>query len=138
MNAPPPPSDAEPAPNNRAMAIILVLVVALVAVAVGPLLMRERDQRQLLETGTDATAEIVSLEDTGDRMNENPIVQLDVMVHPEGGEPYKATIVTDLSVVDLQNYRVGVKVRVRYDDADPSKVALVGPLPAPASPPPSK
>jgi hypothetical protein len=130
-NEPLQPAEANTPPNPVVVAVILAIVVAIVALAAGPLLMRERAEQQVLETGTDATAEILAMKDTGDRINDNPVVQLDVVVHPEGGEPYQATIETALSVVDLQNYRVGVKIRVRYDDSDPSKVALVGPLPSP-------
>jgi len=128
-NEPIQPTEVQPRPKPGTIAIILLVVVAIAAVAVGPLLMDAREERQLLETGTDATAEILSLKDTGDRINENPVVEIAVKVQPEGGEPYSATISTALSVVDLQNYRAGVKVRVRYDPSDPSKVALVGPMP---------
>lgn len=109
---------------------MVLLAFGMVAVVGGPTLIQACEERRLLEEGVDATATIILLEDTRDTINDRPVVRLTVDVHAEGREPWRAQIVTPLSPVDLQNYRVGVQVRVRYDAQDPRKVALVGPLPA--------
>ena len=93
----------------------------------GPFLVEGFRERAILKNGTDATATIIALRDTRDRVNENPVVELTVEVEAEGLKPYRAQIVTPLSAVELQSYPVGARVRVRYDPEDPSKVALVGP-----------
>jgi hypothetical protein len=125
------PEDMPPVPPGMKRLggiLIAALFIGVVALMAGPTLMDAWAERQLLKNGTDATATILALEDTRDVVNENPVVRLTVEVAAEGREPWRADIVTPLSPVDLQNYRVGAQVRVRYDPADPSKVALVGPL----------
>lgn len=121
--------DMPPVPPGFKRFVSFVLVAFLlgfIGLMVGPTLMEAWQEHRLLEDGTDASATILSLEDTNDTVNERPVVRLGVQVTAEGLEPYNAQIVTPLSVVDLVNYKVGAQVRVRYDPADPSKVALVG------------
>lgn len=130
------PVELPPGAKWLALGVVLVLVLGLIALFAGPTLMLAWQEHQLLEQGSDATAEIIQVKDTRDRVNENPVVQLTVEVHAEGREPYRAAIVTPLSAVDLQHYRVGAQVYVRYDPADPRKVALVGPAPAKPQPQP--
>jgi hypothetical protein len=129
------PEDMPPVPPGfkRFMGLgLAVFVIGFFAVLAGPTLMDAWAERQLLKNGSDATATIVALQDTRDVVNEQPVVRLTVDVTVEGREPWRAEIVTPLSPVDLQNYRVGAQVRVRYNPEEPSKVALVGPLlPAP-------
>ena len=108
--------------------VIFAFVITVFGLMAGPFLLDGWREQQVLKHGADATATILQLEDTKDRANENPIVRLTVEVTPAAGEPYRASIVTPISVVDLKNYDVGGAIRVRYDPEDPSKVALVGPL----------
>ena len=101
-------------PNRKSLAgCCLSLLFALVAgvlwvVMIGSTLVQGCEEHRVLKEGTDATATILALEDTRNRMNENPVVRLTVEVEAEGRAPYRAEIVTPLSPVDLQNYRVGV------------------------------
>lgn len=113
--------------KSTAVMLVLLFFVAL-GVGLGPMLVKGFREQAILKNGTDATATIIALRDTRDRVNENPVVELTVEVEAEGLKPYRAQIVTPLSAVDLQSYPVGARVRVRYDPEDPSKVALVGPL----------
>ncbi|KIG12360.1 hypothetical protein DB30_01551 [Enhygromyxa salina] len=126
------PVELPPGIKWIAIGVVLVVVLGLITLVAAPMLLPAWQEHQLLENGTDATAKILKIIDTRDKVNENPVVQLSVEVHPEGGEPYRAAIVTPLSAVDLKNYDVGGMVRVRFDPKDPKKVALVGPItPAP-------
>ena len=92
--------------KSTAVMLLMLFVVAL-GVGLGPILVKGCQEQAILEHGTDATATILALKDTGDRMNDNPVVQLTVEVEAEGLKPYRAEIVTPLSAVDLQSYPVG-------------------------------
>jgi hypothetical protein len=135
MNQPTQLEPVELPPGLKWIAILLVLavIVGIVALTVGPMMLRDWRELQLKDHGTDATAALLSIKDTGDRHNEDPIVQLTVEVRPESGEPWRATITTALSAVELPKYEVGDTVRVRYDPEKPQHVALIGPIqPQPA------
>jgi hypothetical protein len=126
----PEPSDGEPTVRlgKRTALLLVAFVLVFVGALAGPTLWAGWQERQLQKHGTDATATIVALQDTRDEVNDNSVIQLTIDVEAEGREPYRAQIVTPLTALDLQTYRVGTRVRVRYDPDDPSKVALVGPL----------
>lgn len=131
MNQPENPEDMPPVPPGlkRLAGILLALfVIGMFAMIGGPTVMQAWREHKLLEEGTDATATILTMQDTGDRFNENPVVRFEVSVEVEGRAPWEAEIITPISVVEIQNYRVGAKVHVRYDPAKPQLVALVGPL----------
>jgi hypothetical protein len=114
--------------SKRTALLLVAFVLVFVGALAGPTLWAGWQERQLLRHGTEATATIIALQDTGDEVNADAVIQLTVEVEPEGRGPYRAQIVTPLSALDLQTHRVGTRVRVRYDPEDPSKVALVGPL----------
>jgi len=122
------PVELPPGAKWLAIGLVLAVVLGILALTVGPWAWKGWRELQVLKHGTDATAKLLKIEDTGDRYNDNPVVQLSVEVYPEGREPYRATIETALSAVDLKNYNVGEQIRVRYDPEDPKQVALVGPI----------
>ena len=124
---------APPGLKRAAFGLLLLFVFGMFAMIAGPFLLDGWREHQILENGEDAIATIIVMRDTKDRANENPIVAMTVEVQPDKGKAYRAQIVTPISIVDLQNYRVGNKVRVRFDPADRSKVALVGPIIDPAT-----
>ena len=130
MNSPSQLEPVELPPGLKWIAILLVIavIVGILALTVGPMMLRDWRELQLKDHGTDATATIVNIEDTGDRHNEDPIVQFTVDVQPESGEPWRAAIETAMSAVELPKYHVGDQVRVRYDPEKPKHVALIGPI----------
>jgi hypothetical protein len=129
-----PPTQLEPVelpPGLKWIAILLVLaiLVGIVALTFGPTMLRDWRELQLKDHGTDATAVLLSIKDTGDRLNEDPVVQLTVEITPQsGGDVWRASIETAMSAVELPKYKVGDQVRVRYDPEKPQHVALIGPL----------
>lgn len=130
--------EAPPGLKRVARFLLFAFVFGMFALIGGPFILEGWREHQLLQNGEQAIATVIVLKDTGDRANENPIVQMTVEVAPEGRSPYRAQLRTPISVVALQNYKAGGKVYVRYDPEDPKQVALVGPVlepPAPAAPP---
>ncbi|NVB36433.1 hypothetical protein G6O69_01225 [Pseudenhygromyxa sp. WMMC2535] len=142
---PTPRQDLPPTPpglKRLGLGILFAFVFGVFALLAGPFILDGWREYQILENGEDAVATLLVMRDTKDRANDNPIVAMTVEVHPEEGKPYRAQIVTPISMVALQNYRVGGQVRIRFDPKDPTQVALVGPIierpepaPAPANTP---
>ncbi|MCL4870790.1 MAG: hypothetical protein KJ063_17665 [Anaerolineae bacterium] len=79
---------------------------------------------KLLATGVPAQARVLQLADTGVRLNDNPQVKLLLEVQPMGQPPYQVEVNSFVSMLKLAQIQPGQIVNVRYDPADPSKVAL--------------
>lgn len=127
-----PPTQLEPVelpPGLKwiVLLIIVLLIAGILALTIGPTMLRDWRELQIKDHGTDAIATLLNIKDTGDRMNEDPVVQLSVEIQPEGGQPYRTTIETALSAVELPKYKVGDSVRVRFDPEHPERAALMGP-----------
>lgn len=81
--------------------------------------------RELQATGTAAKAEILSIWETGIKVNSDPVIGLKVRVQPPAGAPYEATIPKSLiRFVDVPQFQPGNVVSVRIDPKQPSRVAL--------------
>jgi hypothetical protein len=78
---------------------------------------------QLAQTGADATAEVVSIQDTGATVNMNPMVVLVLKVKPEKGEEFQTA--GQLMVSRLAIPRGGDKIKIKYNPENPSQFVLV-------------
>ncbi len=83
--------------------------------------------QRTLASGTAAKARVLSLRDTGGRLNSNPSIEFELEVTPASGAPFKATTRAIVSVVELPRFQVGATIDVRYDAADLRSVAVVLP-----------
>jgi hypothetical protein len=83
------------------------------------------DAKDLQAGGVAATAEILSLWDTGITVNGDPVVGLKVRVQPQDGSPYEATIKKSLiSRLDTPQFQPGRVISVRVDPKNPLHVAI--------------
>ncbi len=92
---------------------------------IGGLRKQAREQQRLLQTGTPATGQILAVNQTGTYVNNQPQVNIVVMVHPPGGQPYQAQLTKIVSLFETAQYQVGAQVHVRFDPQDRSKIAVV-------------
>ncbi len=83
----------------------------------------QQERLKLIQTGLDGTADILSVQDTGGTVNENPVVLIHMTVTPSGGEPYDVNVKTMVSRIAVP--RVGDKVRIKYAPDNPQQVAIV-------------
>jgi len=83
----------------------------------------QQERLKLIQTGLDGTADILSVQDTGGTVNENPVVLIHMTVTPAGGEPYDVNVKTMVSRIAVP--RVGDKVRIKYAPDNPQQVAIV-------------
>jgi hypothetical protein len=107
---------------------VTLLVAAPVLIISGFFLVRlfknSARNSQILAAGEPAQAVIVSVADTGVTVNDCPQARLTLEVRPAGRQPFLAE--TTLLVGRFQTGLVtpGAAVQVRFDPADPSRVAV--------------
>jgi len=77
----------------------------------------------IAQAGMDATAEVLSIQDTGSLINMNPVVVLQLKVQPTVGAEFTTTAQTMVSKIAIP--RVGDKIKIKYNPADPSQIAVL-------------
>jgi hypothetical protein len=83
-----------------------------------------KQQQWLAQSGLDATAEVMSIADTGSLINMNPVVVLTLKVQPSiGGAMFDTAGQTMVSKIAIP--RVGDKVKIKYNPADPSQFVVI-------------
>lgn len=89
-------------------------------------------QTALMQTGTDATALVESVMDTGKTMNMNPVLKLGLKVKPmAGGEEFQMEVETWVSRIMIP--RVGDMISIKYDPNDKTNVMVMGIVPPAAA-----
>jgi hypothetical protein len=83
----------------------------------------QKSGQWLLQAGMDATAEVLSIQDTGSLINMNPVVVLKLKVQPAMGAGFETTTQTMVSKIAIP--RVGDTIKIKYNPADPTQVAVV-------------
>jgi hypothetical protein len=88
-------------------------------------LFRNRAQTQnLLQTGTPAPAVIISIEDTGWKINDQPQAKVTLQVTPSDRPPFQAVIKQVFDVFDLGSLAPGAQAQVRFDPNDTRKLVI--------------
>ncbi len=80
-------------------------------------------QNMIAQTGLDASAEVLSVADTGATVNMNPVVEMKLKVMPAVGAAYETTSKTMVSRIAVP--RVGDMLKIKYNPADPSQIAVL-------------
>ncbi len=110
--------------SKRRGLLIAGFILATTAVPLYFMFYPEYERSQLIKNGLSAEGIIVSIEDTGNRFNDQPQVKVTVDVQPKNDSAFKAAAKMIVSPVHLPQFQPGKKVQVRYDPADPSKIAI--------------
>jgi hypothetical protein len=111
------------------LAVVLPLLtaapfVALAAYFVVRLVRNGARSRALLATGEPAEAVILAAADTGVTVNDCPQARLTLEVRPEGRPPYRAEATMLVGRLQTGMLVPGTHARVKFDPADPSRVAV--------------
>lgn len=85
----------------------------------------KRLYRQIIHNGLDAEARLIKVTDTGTRINECPLLNISMEVHPPGAPSFFHETRMTFSIVDLPKIQPGKTVRVKYIPGT-DKVAIVG------------
>jgi len=73
--------------------------------------------------GLDATAEVLSVADTGATINMNPVVELKLTVTPTAGGTFETTARTMVSRIAVP--RKGDKLNIKYNPADATQIFVM-------------
>ncbi|HEY9151393.1 MAG TPA: hypothetical protein VIN60_00800, partial [Anaerolineales bacterium] len=74
----------------------------------------------IAQAGMDATADVLAIQDTGTEINSNPVVMLQLKVQPVMGAEFTTTAQTMVSKIAIP--RVGDKIKIKYNPANPSQI----------------
>ena len=83
----------------------------------------QKSGQWIAQAGMDATAEVLSIQDTGSLINMSPVVILKLKVQPAMGVGFETTTQTMVSKIAIP--RVGDTIKIKYNPADPTQVAVV-------------
>jgi hypothetical protein len=110
------------------VSILCTLVITAAAIAIPIYFYRSQRKRaeELMKVGTQGEATILSLQDTGMRINDNPRVTMQLEIQMPFGAPYQITKTITVPLIRLSQIQVGSKVPVMVDMTDPTNPDKVG------------
>lgn len=117
--------------------IAITLVITVVSIALGllvpavviwkvvlPIFKNRADKQQLLATGMPAEATVMAMQDTGTRINDNPMLNLTVNIEVSGRAVYQVTVQDIVPFMLLGMIAPGNKFPARVDPTNPQRVAI--------------
>ena len=110
------------------VSVVGTLVITAAAIAVPIYLLRNKRKKaeELMARGTQGEATILSLEDTGMRVNDNPRVKMDMEIRMPMRAPYQITKTVTIPLIRLSQVQSGAIVTVMVDMSDPTNPDKVG------------
>lgn len=81
------------------------------------------DYNNIGQTGLPASAEVLSIEDTGRLVNFNPVVRMKLRVQPQFGVGFESLVETAVSKIAIP--RVGDKLNIKYNPADTNQIVVL-------------
>ncbi|MBN8582537.1 MAG: hypothetical protein J0L96_17860 [Anaerolineae bacterium] len=80
--------------------------------------------RNVMQTGVSAPAVILSVQDTGVTMNDNPQARIRLRVMPMGGDAFEAEVTQIIGRFQVAMLVPNASVMVKFDPNDKTKVAI--------------
>ncbi len=81
-------------------------------------------RKALLSQGVDGSAKLMVVEQTGTRVNDQPMLQLRMMVEVPGGSPYSVLHREVVPQIRLAQLQPGIHLPVKVDPRDPRNMAI--------------
>ena len=103
---------------------ISVVVIGVVGFVFYRIYQGRAQANALLQNGIPAPATIVSIQDTGWRINDQPQALVTLQVTPADRPPFQAQVKDTFSPFDLGSLTPGAPAQVRFDPNNPTKVAI--------------
>jgi hypothetical protein len=107
-----------------AVVVVFLPIIVAVYIFIRKALGSSVNAKKILAEGKSATAEIVSVKDTGVTMNDNPMVELELRIKPADEPPFAATTRTLVSRLNPKRYAPGGVTLVKYLPTDKTQVAV--------------
>lgn len=108
--------------------VVALILLFFVAVTIGPLtyffIWPNYVRSSLLKTGLQAEGQIVSVEPTGNYINNQPEARIIVDVTPKDGVPFRSETRLVIHQLSVPLYQPGKRVLVRYNENDHSKMTI--------------
>jgi hypothetical protein len=110
------------------VSVLCSLVITVAAIAVPIYFYRNSQKRaeELIAKGTQGEATILSLEDTGMLINNQPRVTMLLEIRMPYGAPYQVKKTLTVPLIRLSQIQVGSVVQVMVDMSDPTNPDKVG------------
>lgn len=114
------------------VSLVCTLVITVAAIAVPFIIIRQMNQnnqkraQELAAVGIQGEATILSLQDTGMRINDNPRVAMVLDIRLPNLPSYQIQKTITVSIVQLAQVSVGAVVRVLVDPSAPNNPDKVG------------
>jgi hypothetical protein len=105
-----------------------VIVAASIGIPIYIMKNNQKRTEELIQKGTQGEATILSLQDTGMRINDNPRVQVELEINVAMRPPYRVTKSVTLPLIRMSQVQTGSVVQVMVDLSDPTnpdKIALL-------------
>ncbi len=122
-----PPDRAKTRRLPVAISLLILCIFALPAYFFIPIVFDSVEQYSLRTEGIPADAVVISATETNTRVNHQPLVSVQLRVHPEGAAPYETSVSQTFSNFELAALRPGATVRVKYNRDDPRSVVVLKP-----------
>ncbi len=108
--------------------VLFSLVIVAISIAIPVYLIRNNRQKtaELMAKGTQGEATILSLEDTGMRINDDPRVAMVLEIRMPYGAPYQVRKVATIPIIRLSQVQVGSVVSVMVDMSNPTNPDKIG------------
>ncbi len=115
-------------PTSTILIIIFSLGITVLAIAIPIVLgvMNRRRAQQIMATGKPGQAQILQLQDTGMRINDNPRVKVLLQVTIPGYAPYQIWKTVTVPMIRLSQVQPGAVVAVMADPAEPQNADKLG------------
>jgi hypothetical protein len=98
----------------------LVIPVAIISCIVVWMMVKRKRAEELIATGKQGTAVVLSLSDTGVTVNDNPRVKLELEMNIPGYPPYKAKKTVTLPLIYLPQVQTGSTINILADPEQPN------------------
>ena len=83
----------------------------------------QKESLNLTQYGIPAAAKVLTIQDTGQLVNFDPVVVMQLDVTPQMGVPFQTTVKSIVSKIAIP--RVGDTINIKYSPADPTKIIIV-------------
>lgn len=127
LDRPPPdsdPSGSRKSSNWKATLAIVLLVAGALGVGFGRYVYHDIHESSLRKNGVHVQGHVVSVKDTGDRINDDPVADVTVEFAAADGAIVRGTTIERVSTIDAPRLVPGAGVRVWYDPAKPTDIAI--------------
>ncbi|MFN8412247.1 MAG: hypothetical protein U0Z26_07655 [Anaerolineales bacterium] len=103
-----------------------VIVAASIAIPIYFMRNNQKRAEALMQSGTQGEATILSLQDTGMRINDNPRVTVLLEVRVAMRPPYQVTKTLTVPMIRMSQVQTGLVVPVMVDLSDPTNPDKIG------------